>query len=78
MPEYPAQLQLEGVEGEVRLEVMIDEQGAVTILSVISATHNEFVQPARQAVSRWRFEPPTRDGVPVRARYVQPIPFRLQ
>ena len=76
MPEYPAELQAQGVEGTVRLIVLIDEQGNVTVEGVESADHPALVQLARQAVSRWQFEPPRRDGQPVRARYIQPIPFQ--
>jgi TonB family protein len=76
-PEYPLQLRIDGVEGVVRLLIMIDENGNVTIMEVVEASHPGFVQPARQAVTTWRFEPPTVGGERVRAKYVQPIPFRL-
>lgn len=76
MPNYPLELQAEGVEGVVRLIVLIDEQGNVTVEGVESSDHPALVQLARQAVSRWRFDPPMRGGQPVRARYIQPIPFQ--
>ncbi|MFP4282605.1 MAG: energy transducer TonB [Opitutales bacterium] len=77
MPEYPTELQSQGVTGIVRLEVLIDEEGNVTVEDVIDGPHPTLIQNARQAVSRWRFEPPTKDGRPVRARYIQPIPFEI-
>jgi protein TonB len=77
MPEYPVELQQQRVTGTVRLQVLIDEQGNVTVEKVLSGPHRTLEQNARQAVSRWRFEPPRKDGKPVRARYIQPIPFDL-
>jgi periplasmic protein TonB len=78
MPEYPPELRADGVEGVVRLEVLIDERGNVTVERVVSGPHPILIQNARIAVSRWQFEPPMKDGRPVRARYTQPIPFNLQ
>ncbi len=77
MPQYPQQMLAQGVEGIVRLRILIDEEGHVTILDVVEASRPEFVQPARQAVATWRFESPTVGGERVRARYVLPLPFRL-
>ncbi len=73
--DFPLNFRTRNVKGIVRLTVMIDEQGNVTVLDVVEATHDEAVQPVRQAVSRWQFEPPTKDGKPVRAKYIQPLPY---
>lgn len=75
MPQIPREVMAQGLTGQVRLRVMIDEEGNVSILEVVSATHREMIQPVRQALVRWRFEPPTRDGQPVRAAYVQPFDY---
>ena len=78
MPDYPNDLKLQRVTGVVRLQVLIDERGDVTVEKVLSGPHKTLNQNARQAVSKWKFEAPTKDGKPVRARYVQPIPFELE
>ncbi|MCD8482999.1 MAG: energy transducer TonB [Verrucomicrobia bacterium] len=76
-PQFPADFQVRGLRGEVRVRILIDEQGNVSILEVVGSTHPEAVQPVRQALVRWRFEPPMRNGQPVRAQYIQPIGYNF-
>jgi len=76
-PEYPYRLRQEGVTGTVRLIVVIDETGAVVDATVQSSAHRDFERNAVDAALRWRFTPPTRNGQPVRARYVLPLTFSL-
>jgi TonB family protein len=78
MPEYPTNLQVRGVEGSVTLVLIIDEQGNVSVEKVLDYEGDQgFVQPTRIALSKCRFEPPTKDGQAVRARYKITIPFTL-
>lgn len=75
LPAFPAEFRAEAPVGVVRVRIMIDEEGNVTIMDIVEATHREAVQPVRQALVQWRFEPPTRGGERVRAAYIQPIPY---
>lgn len=75
VPQFPPEFQVQGYSGEIRVRILIDEQGNVSILEVVSATHREAVQPVLQALTRWRFEPPLRQGEPVRAAYIQPLTY---
>jgi protein TonB len=78
MPQYPRQLKADGVEGKVSLVLIIDQQGRVSVEKVMDwKGHRDFIQPTRIALSRCLFEPPTKDGQPVRARYKITIPFNL-
>lgn len=77
-PVYPFQYKRDGIEGEVRLIVLINEQGNVESATVESSSHRAFEQPAIEAVLKWKFTAPTKNGKPVRAKYIQPIPFRLR
>lgn len=59
-PEYPSRAQRRGLEGYVELGFVIRpdggvEPGSIRVLSARPA--NVFDKAARQAVSRWRFEP---------------------
>jgi len=74
---YPPMLLKRGVEGEVRLVVTIDETGAVEVDSVQSSTDPRFESSAIAAAEKLKYEVPTRDGKPVRARFTLPIPFRI-
>lgn len=78
LPEYPTDLITRGVTGSVTLVIIIDQNGAVTVESVADWEGDRgFIQPTRLALSRCRFETPTKDGQPVRARYKITIPFTL-
>lgn len=78
LPEYPQELQVQEVTGSVSLVIIIDQKGEVTVESVADwSGSRKFIQPTRIALSRCRFEVPTKDGKPVRARYKITIPFQI-
>jgi protein TonB len=78
LPEYPVDLLQRGVTGSVTLVIIIDEKGTVAVESVADWKGDRaFIQPTRIALSRCRFETPTKDGKPVKARYKITIPFEL-
>ena len=64
-PGYPESLVGSGLEGEVTIEFYIDETGRVRMPALVEHTNLEFAAAAVDAVSRWTFEPPMRDGRPV-------------
>lgn len=74
---YPPKLYRRGVEGEARLLVEIDEGGRVKVVGVESCTDPLFAEAAREAASAFLYEPPTRGGEKVRARFVLPVPFKI-
>ncbi len=74
-PRFPQEFQVRGFLGEVRVRILITEDGEVRIMEIVSATHREAIQPVRQALAQWRFEPPERGGERVRATYIQPIEY---
>jgi protein TonB len=76
-PSYPFALKTSGVSGEVLVEFVVDEHGRVVHPRVVRSTHSEFEAPTLAAVSKWRFEPGTRNMAPVRFRMVVPVKFNL-
>ncbi len=74
---YPRDLLRRGVEGEVRLNVIIDEAGNLQVDSVASSTNTAFESAAIVAASKLKYETPTRNGKPVRACFILPIPFKI-
>lgn len=77
-PIYPPEFETRGYEGMVKARIMIDEQGNVTVLEIVEATHPEAIQPVRQALVKWRFEPPKKNGHAVRATYTQPLSYNYR
>lgn len=73
-PVYPRSLSRR-VAGKALVEFLIDPWGGVLLPRVVSATDPTFGYAAAQAVARWKFLPPTRQGTAVTARVRIPIDF---
>lgn len=54
-PEYPAELA--NVIGDARISLNIHNDGSVTDVKVLSATHEAFGVAAKAAAEQWRFQP---------------------
>lgn len=78
LPEYPIELQAEGIEGEATIHLIVGPEGAVKQTVVQSSSHPAFGEAAARAVEQWRFKPITVQGRPVHVRFLQRIPFRLR
>ncbi len=76
--EYPKQMLKRGIEGFVKLEVVIDEAGIVAVEKVLSSTNAHFSKCAFEAVNKFQYEVPTKSGKPVKARFTLDIPFKIR
>ncbi len=76
-PNYPFEAKSRGLSGEVLVEFLVDESGAVFELRVLRSSDRMFEEAALRAVARWKFEPGRRDGRIVRFKMSVPIVFRL-
>ena len=74
---YPSHLRRKGLEGEVKLLVQINETGRVKVLETVSATHPDFVSASRKAAESSIYEPPTKNGKPVKVEFHLPVRFSL-
>jgi protein TonB len=71
---FPSSLANKGVKrGTVTFEVELSSTGSVKIRRVISSTHPELVEPARNVALSARFTPPKRKGQAVKAIMQWPI-----
>jgi protein TonB len=78
-PHYPPRCLRLGVEGTVRLRVLVGEDGRPQDASIGTSSGDAGLdQAALDAVRDWRFEPAKRDGVPLRAWCIVPITFSLE
>ena len=79
VPRYPQHLLEARVAGRVMLEFIVARDGIVELASVrvISATHQDFVNAATQAVRQCRFEPGRVGRYAVRVRVQMPIVFGI-
>lgn len=79
-PPYPNEARKNGIEGTVRIKVLIDTTGKVTSASIISSSGSSLLdQAALQAVYRWRFSP-ARDanGQKVQCYVNIPVIYRIK
>jgi len=76
-PVYPPALKRARVTGEVKLLIIIDQSGRVKVERTLNSTAREFEQAAIRAAQECLFEPPTKGGKKVRARYSMDVPFRF-
>jgi periplasmic protein TonB len=74
-PVYPAELRQAGVNGVVSVVVVVDETGDVMAAEVNKSTHEQFNEPALEAVRRWKFKAAKLDGKSVKVRVTIPVRF---
>jgi len=78
-PEYPAQALRRGEGGTVLLRVNVGADGRPTDIAFADRSNSrELDRAARDAVSKWRFTPATRNGKPVAAVVEVPVEFKPQ
>jgi TonB family protein len=63
-PSYPDEAKRAGIQGTVRLRVMIGKDGKVRNITLLSG-NPVLVKAAMKAVSKWRYQPSLLDGKPV-------------
>jgi TonB family protein len=77
-PVYPETMSRALRQGNVIILGRIDREGRPLGLQAITASHQDFVQPALDAVSQWRFRPALRDGAPIEVFLNVGVRFRLE
>lgn len=78
-PIYPAAERRAGREGRVTVRVLVGVDGRVKEAQRVNATSDDFWQVTlNRALSKWRFKPATRGGVPVEAWRTLSLTFVLE
>jgi TonB family protein len=75
-PVYPDLARQARVQGAVRLKIVIDKQGRVSDISVISG-HPLLIPAALDAVKQWAYNPTLLNGQPVEVATEVSVPFVL-
>jgi protein TonB len=77
-PVYPPRCLRMGIEGVVKVRVLVGEDGRAQEVSLAKSSGESLLDEAAiDAVRSWVFKPATRNGVPARAWAVVPIEFKL-
>jgi TonB family protein len=77
-PAYPGQAKREGIQGTVRLRIIINEEGFVYEVKGNPENNPVLEQAAIPAVKRWRFSPFLMKGVPVAIETTATVNFTLK
>jgi protein TonB len=77
-PEFPEEARRMRYQGATTLGVVINENGDVQKIWIISPLGYGLDLRAMKAVSRWKFQPATKDGQPVAAQVVVETDFHLR
>ncbi len=77
-PDFPSDEARMGREGRVKIRVLVAPNGRAIRAERLEATSDSFWRVTeRQALSRWRFNPATRDGTAVEGWFTVSVVFRL-
>lgn len=77
-PTYPMEARRQKLEGWVRMEFTVQEDGTVADVKVKESKPSSiFDQAAVNAIRQWKFRPAMQDGKPVRKRAAQTLKFAL-
>jgi TonB family protein len=74
-PKYPRTLAEERIEGEVILYAVIRKDGSVDSIQLVRGVDERLDAYAMQALGQWKFQPASRQGVPVDLEAIVHIPF---
>jgi TonB family protein len=79
LPPYPESAKESGIEGEVWLQVLVDEYGNVAEVHVIRKSRADagFEQAAMDAALRWKYRPALCNRKPVAVWIMYTLRFRL-
>lgn len=74
---FPRSLARKGIKkAKVALDVFIDEQGSITLVGIKEMPHKELSDSIHKMIRNSRFSVPTKNGQPVRARFIWPVEFK--
>ena len=77
-PTYPSTAKQAEIEGKVTLSFTVNPDGTVSNIEIVDANPPRmFDAAAKQAMSRWQFEPATENGQAVAKRATQTLNFQL-
>jgi TonB family protein len=77
-PQYTETARRVRLEGTVLVQAVIDEQGRVVDVKILKPLPMGLDKAGVDAVSRWRFQPATLYGRPVKVYYSLTVNFRVQ
>ncbi len=76
-PIYPEALRAAGIEGAVKVSVVVSAEGEVLEMYVVESTDVGFEEAALECIEQWEFGPAIHEGNPRETRLTVPVKFTL-
>lgn len=76
-PTYPDSLRRRGVEGEVYVALLKDEQGKVIDTFIVQSSNKNLNEAAVQSVMSWQFSSALVSDIPKKSVVIAPITFQI-
>jgi TonB family protein len=76
-PKYPEEARRSAISGVVQIYAVIETDGGVSHLAVLSSARADMDSAALAAVSKWRYRPPACNGRPFRTHTIITVTFLL-
>ena len=76
-PEYPALARQTHIQGQVRIDAVLDEQGNVVQMKVVSGPPMLY-KAALDALTKWKYEPTYLNDRPIAVQMIVTINFQLE
>ena len=64
-------------QGEIEMRLLIDAQGQVAAVELLTGGRSDFAMAAERAARLWKYRPAMKDGVPVQVKIVEKVAFKL-
>ncbi len=77
IPEYPVIAKQKGIEGVVRVEIVINEKGEVESAKIRQSDNPVFNKPCLDAAYKLKFRPAEHKGKKVKVKVIIPYTFKL-
>ena len=74
---YPTSALVHGVQGNVIVSFIVDEEGTVSEPRISGSVSYAIAQAAMEAVTQSSFTPGIKDGKPVKVKMTMPVTFRI-
>lgn len=76
-PDYSFDLRHDQIQGFVDVAFTVTPSGDVADAAIVSSTERRLNRPTLSAITKWRFAPATKAGVPVSSRVIQRVAYKM-
>lgn len=77
-PFYPAFVKEQNIQGKVRIEAYIDQEGNVTDIKVVQSPHELLTEEVLKTIARWKYKPAKKSGIAVKVKRLIEFTFQIE